>query len=137
MPAISAAEVNEHIANWLSSRQGWLQEAALRLLTKGELSQSDIADLVELLKTEAGQKLTPTRSFPGFTPGSGDSAATSEELRLISVGDVCGIENLAPRTPLSFGNGHLVVVYGRNGSGKSGYVRILKKACRSDTQGLG
>jgi energy-coupling factor transporter ATP-binding protein EcfA2 len=129
VPALSAAEVNGRIADWLGSRQAWLQEAAARLLTTGELSQTDIDDLVELLKTEAGQKVTPARSFPGFTPGSAESAVTSEELRLVSIGDVRGIENLAPRTPLSFGNGHLMVVYGRNGSGKSGYVRILKKAC--------
>lgn len=129
MPALSAAEVNGRIADWLGSRQGWLQEAAVRLLTKGVLSQTDINDLVQLLKTGADQKVTPGRSFPGFTPGSADSAATSEELRLVSISDVRGIENLAPRTALSFGNGHLVVVYGRNGSGKSGYVRILKKAC--------
>ncbi len=50
------------------------------------------------------------------------------ELRLISISDVQGIENMSPKAPLEFGSGNLVVVYGHNGSGKSGYTRILKRA---------
>jgi len=129
VPTISAKEVNKDIVNWLHSRQAWLQEAAVRLLTKGKLGQSDIEELVDLLKTDAGRETTATRSFPGIAPVAASGSANSEELRLVSIGEVHGIENLAPRTPLSFGDGRLVVVYGGNGSGKSGYVRILKKAC--------
>lgn len=40
-----------------------------------------------------------------------------------------GIDNLAPRKPLKLGTGNLTVVFGKNGSGKSGYVRILKNVC--------
>ena len=50
------------------------------------------------------------------------------ELRISALREIEGIENLAPKEPLLFGNGNLVVIYGHNGSGKSGYTRILKKA---------
>jgi len=36
---------------------------------------------------------------------------------------------LAPKKPLEFGKGNLTVIYGSNGSGKSGYVRLLKHVC--------
>ena len=46
-----------------------------------------------------------------------------------------GINALAPRNPLDFGPGKMAVVYGGNGSGKSGYVRILKHLCGARTPG--
>src|SRR5690606_3499239 len=49
------------------------------------------------------------------------------ELRLKAINEVFGIENLAPKSPLTFGKGNLSVIYGHNGSGKSSYTRILKK----------
>jgi len=125
----SLEEIREDIVAWLHGRQAWLQEVAFRLLTKGKLGESDILDIVQMLKSDAGRKVVGGRSFPGFSSGSAESAATSEELRLASISQIRGIENLAPRNPLSFGDGRLTVIYGRNGSGKSGYVRILKKAC--------
>lgn len=36
---------------------------------------------------------------------------------------------MAPKKPLEFGKGNLTVIYGSNGSGKSGYVRLLKHVC--------
>nr|VFJ65749.1 MAG: hypothetical protein BECKDK2373C_GA0170839_11357 [Candidatus Kentron sp. DK] len=50
-------------------------------------------------------------------------------MRLSSIRDVEGVNALAPKRPLEFGKGNFTVVYGLNGSGKSGYVRLLKHAC--------
>lgn len=36
---------------------------------------------------------------------------------------------LAPKKPLDFGRSNITIVYGNNGSGKSGYVRLLKHIC--------
>lgn len=40
-----------------------------------------------------------------------------------------GVNKLAPTKPLNFGDSNIAVVYGDNGSGKSGYVRLLKHIC--------
>jgi energy-coupling factor transporter ATP-binding protein EcfA2 len=45
--------------------------------------------------------------------------------------DVKNVNALAPGQPLSFAPNGLTVIYGDNASGKSGYVRILKKVCRA------
>jgi ABC-type transport system involved in cytochrome c biogenesis ATPase subunit len=47
---------------------------------------------------------------------------------LVSIGEIEGIDSLAPQEPLGF-DGNLTTIYGHNGSGKSGYARILKRAC--------
>lgn len=118
-------DISREIIDWLHQQQDWLQDAAERLHNAGSLSESDIDHLSSRLKSEDGRKVTTSRSFASL---SGVSRAAAE-LRLLSLGDIKGIENLAPRRPLDFGSGNLVVVYGPNGSGKSSYTRILKKAC--------
>ncbi|TYK73419.1 AAA family ATPase [Comamonas sp. Z3] len=116
--------VGEDIKTWLLTQQDWLQEACDRLLTSGLLTDSDVTDVCSLLKTENGQKVSKHRTFNALA----QPAVTAGEFRLTRIGEVQGIENLAPRTPLDFGTGNMVVVYGHNGSGKSSYTRILKKA---------
>jgi energy-coupling factor transporter ATP-binding protein EcfA2 len=116
--------VHEEIKAWLLTQQDWLQEAAERLLNQGRLHDQDIAAIAELLKTDKGQAVTKHRTYASLTK----TPALPGELRLMSVSDVQGIDNLSPRAPLEFGSGNLVVVYGHNGSGKSGYTRILKRA---------
>lgn len=117
--------VTEEIIDWLHRQPDWLQEAAERLLGSGTLGDEDAQAIAERLKTSDGQKITDHRTFDGLG-GTSDSA---EELHLVSIGDIKGIENLAPRNPLTFGNGNFAQIYGPNGSGKSGYTRIIKRAC--------
>lgn len=118
-------DVQKNIREWLHQQQDWLQEAAEKLLVSGSLADADIQSIAERLKTTSGQRATNARNFDRLAGASGSSA----ELRLVAIGDISGIENLSPRNPLSFGAGNLTVIYGHNGSGKSGYTRILKKAC--------
>jgi len=119
------ADVNNAILEWLHSQQDWLQYAAELLLSDGNISDDQLDELVAYLKTPEGQKITAHRKFEGLTINSSAVGA----LRLTEIGDISGIENLAPRRPLNFGDGNLCVIYGHNGSGKSGYTRILSKVC--------
>ncbi|WP_122523176.1 AAA family ATPase [Pseudomonas viridiflava] len=116
-------DVQAEIRAWLLKQNDWLQEAADRLLKNGELSPADITALVAILKTPAGQKPTKHRVFVELT----SKPKAQDELRLVRISEVVGIENLEPRVPLEFGNANLTVIYGHNGSGKSSYTRILKK----------
>lgn len=117
-------EVHEEVKAWLLNQHDWLQEAAERLVVAGKLQDEDVMAVAERLKTEQGRTVTKHRAFASLT----QSVPVSGELRLTSISEVQGIENLSPKTPLDFGRGNLVVVYGHNGSGKSGYTRILKRA---------
>ena len=116
--------IQEDVHEWLLTQQEWLQVAADRLMRKGVLSDDDMLEITAILKTPAGQLVTKNRIFEGLIVG-GDGG---HELRLNSIGSVVGIENLCPRQPLVFGPGNLTIIYGHNGSGKSSYSRILKRA---------
>lgn len=118
-------DVNKTIIKWLHGQQDWLQQATETLLTDGFLSDTKLDELVAYLKTSEGQEVTNHRQFDGLAT----HATAAGELRLTEIGDISGIENLAPRQPLNFGTGNLCVIYGHNGSGKSGYTRLLTKVC--------
>lgn len=117
-------ELHQDVKDWLHTQKDWLQQAAELLLTKGALDDNDIMALAEHLKTTAGQTVTNNRAFNELVTG----AIQTAEVRLKSIGDITGIENLEPSSPLNFGEGNLCVIYGNNGSGKSGYARLVKKA---------
>ena len=109
--------IEQEIVDWLHGRPDWQQEAAVRILANPMLGSSDLDQLTVLCKTADGQKRTSKRSFSGL----GGSVVQSQPLHIVSIGEIHGVENLNPRKPLTFGDGNLVVVYGSNGSGKSGY----------------
>ncbi|WP_440465694.1 AAA family ATPase [Pseudomonas sp. YH-1] len=115
--------IQDEIREWLLNQPDWLQEATERLLNKGELGADDLAALVALIKTPAGQKPTKHRQFDALLKAPN----ATDTLRLVRIGEISGIENLEPRSPLEFESANLTVIYGHNGSGKSSYTRILKK----------
>ena len=118
--------VSASLTKWFSERPQWLQIAATRLLQQSELTDKDVSELAALCQREADGKLPKTTcSFPA-TAFSQGAAGT---LRLCSISDVEGVNALAPKKPLEFGKGNITIVYGNNGSGKSGYVRLLKHVC--------
>lgn len=120
-------DLRSQIRTWLRQQPDWLQEAAELVLTSGDVPGPQVQDLVERLKSPGGQGGSSHRkaTFDGLNPPSVSSSAP----RILEIGDVSGIENLGPRTPLSFGSGNLCVIYGHNGSGgQSGYTRLLKRA---------
>ena len=120
------------LTQWFSTRPQWLQIAATRLLQQPELTDKDVSEFATLCQQEAEGKLPKTTcSFPAtaFSPGAAGS------LRLCSISDVEGVNALAPKKPLEFGKGNITIVYGNNGSGKSGYVRLLKHVCGARERG--
>jgi len=110
---------------WSAERPSWQQDALRRLLQQGHLHQTDIEQLVEIC-------LDP--SLP-YEPLSKDHVATQdaqrEPISLLRVGEAKGINALVGGQTLEFAPKGITIIYGDNGSGKSGYVRVLKHACRT------
>lgn len=118
--------MDNELSNWFQQRPEWLQAATKRLLEVGDLNDAVISDLVSLCRQETDNE------FPDIDcsiPAGAFDAHDSEEIRLYSISEVVGVNKLAPRTPLNFGESNIAVVYGQNGSGKSGYIRLLKHVC--------
>lgn len=120
------------LKNWFPTQPKWVQNAALLLLEKGNLDEKDLSDLIQQCLDEArGGQVEVVK------PVQLDETLRMNvpSIRLCSLGNIEGINALSPTQPLDFGETQLCVVYGPTGSGKSGYVRILKHACGSRVPG--
>jgi energy-coupling factor transporter ATP-binding protein EcfA2 len=118
------------IVEWSKGQPAWRRDALRRLLT-GAFSVDDENAILELLKAE--YKLATTALVPAPLTAEHISAQDGGlgALALVSLSHVTETNRLAPDQTLSFGPTGLTLVYGDNGSGKSGYARVLKRACRA------
>jgi hypothetical protein len=121
--------VLKEILEWSKDRQAWQRDALRRLVLNGELSDEDIRDLSEMCKSAYGLA-DPREAIPlaaSHIPGTG---VKSGQVTLLSIFHQRGVNALAEDQTLRFGPS-LTVVYGDNAAGKTGYIRILKSACRA------
>lgn len=115
---------------WLGDRHKWLQTAAHRLIeNKAPPTEAEFAELSTLCLGEASG--TGTHAFAAVIPGSMIQAAVRPVLHIRGLSEVRGVNKIKDRASLSFGKSNLTVVYGANGSGKTGFSRVLKQACGS------
>jgi hypothetical protein len=116
----------QELEKWFQERPKWLQDATRRLVQSNVLTEQDFTDLLSICMAEANGQVVV---FSGLSAGGLGVQDASKPLRLEFISDVQGINSLHPSKPLAFGDTPLCIVYGRNGAGKSGYVRLLKHAC--------
>lgn len=113
------------LLTWVEKRPAWQRDALRRLVTGETLDDAAITELSELC-------LDPARAH---TPISQShivaETGTAEPISLVSIKNPVAVNALAGQQELSFEPAGVTVIYGDNGSGKSGYVRVLKHACRS------
>jgi hypothetical protein len=112
------------ILTWSVQCPAWQRDALRRLCTGSDLSAADEAELLDILKGE----------HTGIPLAEEHIRQASKAARVVTLKSIRNVENvnaLAPKQTLSFSEKGITIVYGENGSGKSGYVRILKSACRA------
>ena len=125
----------QEILRWAKSLAPWQSDAVGRLFTKETLSRDDLDDLYALLRAEHG---IPDPKGRKASPIVDDKipagAQPNVHVELLAIKDLANVNAIAKNQRLQFGPKGLTVIYGDNGSGKSGYSRVLKKACRARDQ---
>ncbi len=124
--------VLQEILEWSQGRPMWQRDALRRLVLNGELSDEDISSLTEICKSAHGLA-EQQETDPLAKEHMPDRAAGAVPVSLVSIFHHRGVNALAEDQTLNFAPG-LTVVYGDNGAGKTGYIRILKSACRARGQ---
>ena len=124
------------IFEWIQKQPNWQSDAFRRIWENGTLSDSDIDDICVLVKLSCDIQVEKNIKAQTFNPpDSGDTDAQSIPVRLYAIKELKNVNALAENQELSFNPSGLTVIYGENGSGKSGYSRVLKRACYARTQG--
>jgi energy-coupling factor transporter ATP-binding protein EcfA2 len=125
----------EDILEWSATKlTPWRQDALRRLACASALNSDDHDELLSLIKQAAGFSLEGTLPSPNpLAKEHLSAAAVGSTLQIKSIQSVKNVNRLVPSANLTFAPSGLTIIYGRNGSGKSGFVRILRTACRTRT----
>jgi hypothetical protein len=121
----SEAQVLADILAWSAECPAWQRDALRRLCLKDELDETDLCELTDLCKRNG------TNAVPLAAKDIPDPRAATAAVCLRAIHGIENVNALKEGERLTFDQAGLTVVYGDNGSGKSGYARILKKACRA------
>lgn len=123
------------ILDWSETCPDWQRDALRRIVGSGPLSPEALKELTAICRAKHGL-LPATGTAPtaipltaAHTPGGADGTVS------VSLSRLSGLQNVG-RLPsdqeIIFGaTPGLTVIYGENGAGKSGYARVIKKACRA------
>lgn len=112
----------------------WQSDAVRRLLLQEEISEGDKDEFLRMIKERHCIKddAHPTPKPKPLKKGDvSGSSQTTERLILKDLHALKNVNAIPDGSSLTFGHSGLTVIYGENGSGKSGYARVLKKACNA------
>ncbi|MBO2604353.1 AAA family ATPase [Shewanella algae] len=124
------------ILKWTESLQSWQRDACRRLFQQeSALNETDLSELYALLKKDCGiesdDALLPIPLAKEHLPAE---LAPGEQVTLVALRDLQNVNQIPSDRILTFSEAGITVIYGGNGSGKSGYARVMKRACRARDQ---
>ncbi|MHA6834903.1 AAA family ATPase [Ralstonia pseudosolanacearum] len=125
----------QEILTWTQGLPAWQSDAVARLLAKQTLTANDQDDLSALLRLAHGipdpKNRTPKPLTADQIPAP---VSVNTHVELLAMKNLLYVNAIAENQHLPFSAAGLTVIYGDNGSGKSGYSRVLKRACRARDQ---
>lgn len=130
--------IYEEVLAWASRLPPWRQDALRRLCVQGEWDDEDLGEILDLAKQHHGiaSALDPAPQPIPFGrdhfPAEADQGAA---VVLTSLHALVNVGRIPSDQVLEFQPQGLTIAYGGNGTGKSGYARVLKQACRARSPG--
>ncbi|MEN5206962.1 AAA family ATPase [Stenotrophomonas terrae] len=119
---------------WLDSRPSWLRMAADGMVKSRRMpTDEEIKALADHCLHEAGKTLGT--KHPALAPGVILGTPSADALRIDSLSTIQGVNAIGTNAVLDLSQGQMTVVYGTNGSGKSGYARLMKHICGARAKG--
>lgn len=128
MPVIP---LKNQIIEWLRNQHQWLQYAGSELLEGGEITDA----LVNTAYTYFKEDLELTELSDGripivFNEIPAAAAEAASQLKLLSINSIENVNALISGQEIAISE-NLTLIYGDNGAGKSGYIRLLNNAFNS------
>jgi len=123
----------DQVVDWAEKElPDWQGDAVRRILTQDELDAQDKVDLLAMLKERCGLG-DPAKPAPKAVPITKGQLSgvpqTKVGIVLKAIQAVKNVNAIPDDSYIPFGHEGVSIIYGENGAGKSGYGRILKRAC--------
>jgi len=123
--------IARELLQFSKSRPAWQQDLIRRICTQQALQNSDIDAALNNLKASHGMSAVQELSLLREEHLSRRETAPQAPAALAAISDVRNANQLAANQHLPFAVKGITLVYGHNGSGKTGYARIVKQLCRA------
>jgi hypothetical protein len=117
----------DEIFEWVRGLEPWKQELFRRTSASPDLSAEDLQEIATLLLEGSHASTGPREIRRDELPGADRG---SEPMVVRAISDLRNVNAIDDGQKIEFGP-NLNVIYGRNGSGKTGYSRILKHGGRT------
>jgi hypothetical protein len=120
--------VQGEIFEWVQQFEPWKQELFVRAAAAPELTEEDVEEVSAMLLGEQGDGARPREIKREDLPEADGADLPIVIERIAALRNVNAIED---GQTLAFEPRGVNVVWGRNGAGKTGYSRVLKRAGRT------
>jgi len=132
--------LRDDLHEWLAAQSPWQQDLAKRLASRTHLDGDEYDDALAMVKgafdaLPDGTAVAEPETIALDDLPAGSTAGPSP--RLAGFGRLQGVGIVADDQELTFAADGLTIIYGANATGKTTYVRGLKRVCRAvdcDTQ---
>ncbi len=124
----------QNILEWSLTRPRWQRDLLRRIAVNGVLSDADLEEAYQNFLIEEAPDVATQFNFTGRELQAGDlphETSINDVVTLTRMGGVQHVDLLARDQQLPFAASGLTLACGDNGSGKSGYARVLKRLCRA------
>ncbi len=129
----------ETVVEWGQNLPAWQGDAVRRLLTQESITDNDISELTTFLRSKHGL-IDESEKVPEIKPikkGEISGAGGLDKVTLKAIKNLNNVNMIPDGSNMLFCHKGLTVIYGENGTGKSGYARVLKRACHArDTENV-
>ena len=123
--------INQEILSFSNACPNWMRDLIRRIAQQTSLTANDMQEVLANLKASEGLCTAGNCTSLAASHLSGRTSTSHNSTILISVSDVKNANQLAPNQTMPFAPQGITIVFGYNGSGKTGYGRILRQLCRS------
>ena len=113
----------DQFEKWLAKQPFWVQDATWRLYNKHPIDDSQISLYAQMCLDQTQNNEV---EFQHINKDDLSGVGTEPKIVIKSIHNVTGVNALAENTSLNFGENGVSVVYGLNGAGKTGFMRIFK-----------
>ncbi|HEX8215482.1 MAG TPA: AAA family ATPase, partial [Allosphingosinicella sp.] len=120
------------LQDWCSGQAPWVADALRRAAEAGAATTADAEAIATRVQAASGISAAGAPECLAFDEACLAAGGEAAEVSLLcSIGPLDHVDRLAPDQELKFGLNGLTLVFGENGSGKSGYARAARRLCTS------
>lgn len=120
------------LGDWIAGQESWVGDALRRAALAGVATADDAEAIAARVQAAKGIGIDGPPECHAFDEACLAAAGEVAEVPLLcSIGPLDQVDRLASGQELKFALDGLTIIFGENGSGKSGYARAVRRLCTS------